>query len=302
MASPESMELTTLYKTWAAAQAANPNMSMPEMRRMFDHWGDVTAEPGGVDYIEVDAGSIPAMWVVPKGCITTKVLLCAHGGGYVAGSMYTHRKLFGHIAKAVGCKALSVNYGLAPEAPHPAPVNDMVKAYRWLLDQGFKSTDIALVGDSAGGALALTTVAAIRAQKLPLPAATMPMSPWAGADTSGKSYDTNSKTDVLVTRGMSEIIGQLFLGPNGNPKDPLANPLCIDYTGYPPIYIQVGGYEAVMDDSTRAAESARRAGVNVKLDIFPEMQHCFELMAGTAPEADDAVQRMAKWVRPILGI
>ena len=130
----------------------------------------------------------------------------------------------------------------------------------------------------------------------------MPMSPWAGADASGDSYVRNKNLDVLVTREMSVAIGQMFLGPEGDPQDPLANPLCIDYTGYPPIYIQVGSHEAVLDDSTRPAESARLAGVDVRIDIFPEMQHCFELMAGTAPEADDAIWRMACWIKPHLGL
>lgn len=91
--------LKVLYKTWTAALAANPTMELDEMRRMFEHWGDVTAEPGGVDYLEVDAGGIPAIWAVPNACRQDRVLLCTHGGGYVTGSMFTHRKLYGHFAK-----------------------------------------------------------------------------------------------------------------------------------------------------------------------------------------------------------
>jgi acetyl esterase/lipase len=303
MASEQSSELTTLYRNWAAAQAAQPNMPMDVMRRMFDHWGDVTAEPCQVDYIEVDVDSVQAMWVSPKAATVGKVLLCAHGGGYVAGSMYTHRKLHGHIAKAVGCRALSVNYRLAPEFTHPASVDDMVRVYRWLVShEGIDPNDIAILGDSAGGSLALTTVAALKRLSVPLPAAIVSMSPWAGSDTSGDSYEFNAANDVLVTRGMSVAIGKLFLGAGGDPQDPLANPLRIDYAGFPPLYIQVGSYEAVLSDSTRIAAAAKAAGVAVRIDEFPEMQHCFELLAGSAPEADEAVRRIAAWLRPLFGI
>ncbi|ANB75897.1 hypothetical protein AYM40_26740 [Paraburkholderia phytofirmans OLGA172] len=157
MASAKSESLANLYKSWSQAMRANSNMSLDEMRDLFSHWGDVTAEPGGVDYIEIEAGGVPAMWAIPKGGSLDRALLCSHGGDYVAGSMYTHRKMFGHIAKAVGCRALIVDYRRSPENPHPAQVNDMTTAYQWLLDkEGVKSERIAFVGDSAGGALALT--------------------------------------------------------------------------------------------------------------------------------------------------
>ena len=303
MASPGSDLIITLYKKWDAYQRSHPDMGVAEMRSMFDEWGGLTVEPAGVEYVEVNAGGVPALWIEPAGADRRKVLMCSHGGGYVGGSVQTHRKLWGHIAKAVGCRALAVDYALAPERPHPAPVFDMVKVYRWLLGaQGFAPGDVAFTGDSAGGALALTAIAAAREQGLPLPAASLPMSPWSGGDTSGASYDTNATNDVLTTREMTAAISALFLGPDGHQQDPLANPLRIDYTGYPPIYIQVGSYEAIVDDSRRVADSAKRAGVDVKLDVFPEMQHCFQLMAGNAPEADDAVARAGVWLKARLGL
>jgi acetyl esterase/lipase len=152
--------------------AANPSMELDEMRRMFEHWGDVTAEPGGVDYVEVTAGGQPALWATPKGSAQDRVLLCTHGGGYVTGSMYTHRKVYGHLAKAIDCRALIVHYRRAPENMHPGPVDDVVTAYRWLLNQGVKPQHIALTGDSAGGALAVTTLLRAHEHGLPMPAAT----------------------------------------------------------------------------------------------------------------------------------
>ena len=178
MASKESEDLKVLYRSWIAALGENPEMPLDELRRMFEHWGDVTAEPGGVDYIEVEAGGVPAMWATPKGAREDRVLLCSHGGGYVTGSMYTHRKVYGHFAKAIGCRALIVHYGRAPENVHPGPVDDMVRAYEWLLRADIRPEHIALTGDSAGGGLAVTTLLRARERGLPLPAASMPLSPW----------------------------------------------------------------------------------------------------------------------------
>jgi len=140
-----------------SAVYGNPDMGLDAIRDMFEHWGDVTREPAGVDYVLDRAGDLDAMWLRPKNCRDDKVLLCAHGGGYVLGSMYSHRKVFGHFAARIGCRALIVDYRRAPENPHPGPVDDMVSAYRWLLESGGVSgpQDVLFLGDSAGGALAL---------------------------------------------------------------------------------------------------------------------------------------------------
>jgi epsilon-lactone hydrolase len=300
MASKQSEELKTLYRGWVAAMQAEPEMPLDELRRRFEHWADITGEPGGVDYIETDAGGVAAMWATPKGCTESRVLLCAHGGGYVVGSMYTHRKAYGHVAKAVGCRALIVDYGRAPENIHPGPVDDMVKAYKWLLDQGIQSGHIAFIGDSAGGALAVTTILRARERGLPLPAATMPLSPWLDMDARGETFETNREKDVLVSRDVIATMAATFLGEGGNRNDPLANPLHAELRGLPPMYIQTGADETLLSDSQDLADLARRSDVDVTLEVVPEMQHVFQFLAGVAPEADAAVARLAKWVRPRL--
>lgn len=302
MASRESEALKTQYRDWTAALAAKPEMPLDELRVMFEHSGDVTAEPGGVDYIEVDAGGVPALWAAPKGCAEDRVALCFHGGGYVTGSMYTHRKLYGHLAKAVGCRALIPHYRRAPEHVHPGPVDDAVAAYRWLLSERIAPDHIAFAGDSAGGALAVTALLRAREYNLPMPAATMPLSPWVDMEITGETLVSNRERDVLVQKEVVEMMAGTFLGDGGNRKDPLANPLYADLKGLPPMYIQVGGDETLLDDSRRLAERARQAGVDVRLEVFPEMQHVFHFAAGHAPEADDAIRKLALWVRPKLGL
>jgi acetyl esterase/lipase len=301
MASTQANAIKDLYNTWLQAMGENPEMSLDETRALFEHWGDITGEPGAVDYTEVDCNGVPCMWATPKEAHSDRVLICTHGGGYVCGSMYTHRKMFAHLAKAVGCRALILHYRRAPEHTHPAQNEDAVTVYEWLLKQGIKPAHIATTGDSAGGALCTSMVLAIRDKGLPLPAACMPMSPYYDMEFTGKSMETNAKVDVLVSREIAQSMAATFLG-GASPQDPLANPLYADLKGLPPMYIQVGGDETLLDDSLRFETKAKAAGIDISVDIFPEMQHVFQFMAGNAPEADDAIARMADWVRPKLGL
>jgi monoterpene epsilon-lactone hydrolase len=135
-----------------------------------------------------------------------------------------------------------------------------------------------------------------------MPAATMPLSPWVDMEITGESLASNREKDVLVQKEVVEIMAATFIGDGGNRRDPLANPLYADLGGLPPMYIQVGGDETLLDDSRRLADRAKAAGVDVKLEIFPEMQHVFHFAAGHAPEADDAIHKLADWVRPKLGL
>jgi acetyl esterase/lipase len=245
------------------------------------------------------------MWAVPKGCVADRVILCLHGGGFIGGSMYTHRKMFGHVAKAAGVRALIPHYRRTPEHTYPAPLEDAVIAYRWLLNQGISAGHIAITGDSAGGGLAITTVLCARERGLPAPAALLPLSPWVDMELTGASTATNRATDILFggeTPMDIDRLVQMLLGPDGDRSDPLVNPLYADLTDLPPIYVQVGGDEMLLDDSHRLAELARKAGVEVRLDVFPAQQHTFQMSAGRAPEADEAIRRQAAWVRPRLGL
>lgn len=301
MASPQAEAIKTLYTGWLEAMGKKPDMGLDEMRDLFEHWGDITGEPGGVDYLEVDAGGVLAMWAIPQGAAADRVVLCTHGGGYVCGSMYTHRKMFGHLAKAIGCKALILHYRRAPEATHPAQVDDAVAAYAWLLKQGYTANHICTSGDSAGGALSTSVLLGIREKGLPLPVAAMPMSPWYDPEGTGESLKTNAARDCLVKPEVLAGMASTFLG-KASSKDPKANLLVADLKGLPPHYIQTGGDESLLDDSVRFEARAKAAGVEVKLDVVPEMQHVFHFMAGRAPEADAAIARLAAWVKPKLGL
>jgi acetyl esterase/lipase len=295
-----SKQSEAVKRHWTASRLA---MVRPDGEQPDDEsWGDLTAEPREVDYIEADAGGLPAMWLVPRDSAEDRVLLCMHGGGFLSGSIYTHRKMFGHVAKATGARALVFDYHLAPAHIHPTQVNEATEVYRWLLEQGISADHIAFVGDSAGGGLAITTQLRAREQGLPLPTAAIPLSPWVDMEVIGKSYETNRDRDPFFDQESVRQFAGIFLGPGGDSRDPLANPLYADLAGLGPIYIQVGGDETLLDDARRLDEHARKAGVDIRLDVFPDMLHTFQMAAGRAPEADEAIRRIADWTRPRLGL
>jgi monoterpene epsilon-lactone hydrolase len=306
MASTQSAILAEYYRRSNAVAAMDPPLPLPELRDRDEHWGDVAAEPRGVDYLEVDVGGVPAMWIAPHGAGPDRVLLCLHGGGFIGGSMYTHRKLFGHLAKAVGVRALSVDYRRMPEYQYPAPYDDATAAYRWLVEkEGIGADRIAFAGDSAGACLALATALRARGEERPMPAALLLLSPWVDLAGTGETLTTNRGSDILFggERPM-DVHGlvRMFLAGAAQPTEPAVSPLYADLTGLPPAYLQVGSAEMLLDDSRRFAEVAELAGVDVELDVVPEMQHTFQMMAGRAPEADAAISRLAAWPRPRLGM
>jgi monoterpene epsilon-lactone hydrolase len=269
------------------------------MRTMLDTTGG--RFPDGVVGTPIVAGGVPAEWIDPPGGSHDRVVLYLHGGGYVAGSIDSHRNLTGHLARAIGCRVLAVDYRLAPEHPHPAPVTDAVAAYRWLLDQGVDADRVVIAGDSAGGGLAVATLLMARDQGLPMPAAAVPISPMVDLEATGASMATRAAVDPMIGKNMALEIVALFLG-DGDRRDPYAAPLHGDLAGLPPLLIQVGDAEVLLDDSVRLAEAARAAGVEVTLEVWPEMVHVFQASAGFVPEADQAVARIADFCRQKLGL
>jgi monoterpene epsilon-lactone hydrolase len=295
-----SKQSEAVRRHWEACRQAMVN---PDGDHQDDEsWGNLTAEPRGVDYLETEAAGLPAMWVVPKDSVQDRVLLCMHGGGFISGSIYTHRKMFGHLAKATGVRALIFGYHLAPEHTHPSQVDEATDVYQWLLDQGISADHIAFTGDSVGGGLSITTQLRARERGLPLPAGAMLISPAVDMEAVGESYATNRDRDPFFFQETVRQIVATFLGEHGDPRDPLVNPLYADLSGLGPIHIQVGGDETLLDDAHLLDEHARKAGVEVRLDVFPEMLHTFQMAAGRAPESDDAIHRLTAWVRPILGL
>jgi epsilon-lactone hydrolase len=302
MPSRESDALRAHFQEMSDRMAADPEMDLPSLRYLFEAIHQRAAEAPGVSYEEVDAGGVPAMWCRPEGAVDNAAIFYTHGGGFVCNTMYSHRKLAAHLAKAAGIPALVIDYRLAPEHPFPAQLEDAVTAYRWLLDQGVPAQRIAAAGDSAGGNLATSLVLKLRDDGLPLPGAIVGLSPWYDMEHKGKTIESNAGTDALVQMAVLQNMSMMFLGEHGSPKDPLANPLYADVAGLPPIYLTAGDHETLQDDTERFADKARTAGVQVTVHIEPGQQHVYPYMAGRAPEADSVIANIGAWLKPTLGL
>jgi epsilon-lactone hydrolase len=262
-------------------------------------WSNLTAEPGQVDYLEVEVDGRPALWIVPAGSRADQVLFYVHGGGFVGGSIYSHRKLVGHLAKAAGTKALLVSYDLAPMNKFPTQQNQVVRAYDWLLSSGISAASVVAGADSAGVAALFGGLLLARDRGLPMPAAALSISGWVDFTQSGPSYETNRENDAFFQKGTVDFLAGMVLSDLA-PTSAAASPIFADLGGMPPTLLQVGSHEALLDDSVKFSDALRAAGVDAHLDVFPDMLHTFQMMAGFAPEADLAIKRFGDWVRPRL--
>jgi acetyl esterase/lipase len=274
-----------MYARWAAGDEGDA-----------ESWGHVTAEPGGVDYLEVSADGVPALWLRPHDAADDRVIVALHGGGFVGGSLWTHRKMYGHLARAAGVRVLLASYRHTPEFRYPAQIEDAVTAYRWAAAQASRT---ALAGDSSGGGLAVQV-----ALRVPGAAALLLISPWVDMDPAqtATSFDTNAATDVFFTRDMVRELIRMYLPAGVSGLDPAVNALHADLSGLPPAYVQVGGAENCLGDSERLVALAEKAGVETRLDVFAGRLHTFQMAAGNSAAADDAMGRFAGWVRPKLGL
>ena len=269
-----------MYARWAAGDLGRD-----------DQWGDVTAEPRGLDYTEVSAGGVPAMWLSPHGADPGPVIVALHGGGFVGGSLHTHRKMYGHLAKAAGVQVLLATYRHTPEFRYPAQIEDAVTAYRWA---AARSERVALAGDSSGGGLAVQV-----ALREPGAAALLLLSPWIDMDPAqtATSYQESAGTDLFFTRPMVQGLIAQYLPAGVSGLAPEVNAFHADLSALPPTYVQCGGDESGRGDSERLAELT-----GARLDVFAGQLHTFQMAAGRAPAADEAMGRAAAWVRPQLGL
>lgn len=276
--------IRAVYRNW------NRDTTVARMRSDWDAAFGGTTAP--VTCEPVSAGSVDGEWVSPANPARDKAILFFHGGGFRLGSVSSHRDLIAQIALASGCRVLAINYRLAPEHRYPAALDDALAAYDWMLGQGLKPANITFAGDSAGGNLVLASMLALRDRKLPLPAAGVLMSPWTDLAATGASYISRAHADPIHQRPMILALARNYLGGHGDPYDPLASPLYGDFSGLPPLLIQAGDRETVLDDSVMIADMARAAGVDVDLQIWDGMIHVFQMFA-ELPEARQAIASIA---------
>ena len=270
------------------------DLSVEEQRAVMEASADMFPVEPDIVSREVDAGGVPADWVTVDGSDADRVVLYLHGGGYVMGSRNTHRGLAGRIARAAKARVLLPEYRLAPEHPFPAAVDDATTCWRWLISQGFAPQRMAITGDSAGGGLTLATLLALKANVAPMPACAVALSPWTDLEGSGPTAEPGAVDDPMLTPDGLRVTGQQYAA--GALRHPLAAPLHGALAGLPPLLLQVGTREVLLSDSTRFAEKARAAGVDVTLEIEEGLIHVWQMFPDV-PEAQSAVQRIGAFVR-----
>ena len=277
--------------------AWGPETTLDEMRRGWDGLFANVKSTVGAKSEKVDAGGVKAEWIVAPEAAADRAILYFHGGGYVLGSIHSHRDMCERLSRAAQAKVLSLDYRLAPEHPFPAAVDDATAAYRWLLKQGFNPKKLAIAGDSAGGGLTFATLLALKKAGHPMPACATPISPWVDLEGTGESMTTRDAIDPMVHKPMIQQMAQTYLGPNGNLRDPLAAPLHGDLTGLPPLLIHVGSRETLVDDSVRMAEKAKKAGVPCDLEIVEGQVHVWHIFASRLDEGEQAIQKLGSFIR-----
>ncbi len=247
-----------------------------------------------IDFEPVDAGGVPGEWLRHADAAPGRVLYYLHGGGYSIGSIDSHRELLCRLALAGNTNVLAINYRLAPEYRFPAQLEDSLASYHWLLEQGIAAERIVIAGDSAGGGLTMSTLLQLRDNGQPLPAAAVCLSPWVDLEGTSGSFITNEPYDYLSRKAIRNYAKRFV--DTVDLRNPLAAPIHADLSGLPPLLIQAGGAESLLNDSLTLARNARDAGVDVALDVWPDMIHVWQLFSNFVPEGAAAIEQIGQFI------
>jgi len=289
-----SKELDTVLEM-IRVRSAEVRKTTDDDRLSYERIMSVLPMDDDIETERVGVNGTPAEWISAPESQENRVILYLHGGGYLFGSARTHRVMLAHMARASKARVLALDYRLAPEIPFPAPVEDSVSAYRWLLDQGISAKKMVIGGDSAGGGLAIAALVALRSVGEPMPAAGVCISAWTDMESTGQSHTTNAESDPSVSKERLLKIAKVYLAGK-DPTAPLASPIHADLTGLPPLLLQVGSIEVLLDDSTLLKSRAKTAGVSVEMEVWDDMPHVWHHYAPILPEARKAIGRIGEFV------
>ena len=275
------------------------SLAPPELRVVFDGWGDITPPDRSIVYEAVDAGGVSGEFgIAPKSRLEA-TLMYFHGGGYVIGSLKSHRGLVARLGQAASVRTFAIDYRLAPESPYPAAVDDAVAAYKWLLDNGTAPDRVVFAGDSAGGGLAVATMLRCKSIAVPLPRAAVLFCPFVDMGTSGQSLIDNRDRDVVVTEGVAPGMAMTYLN-GADAQSPEASPIYGDLGGLPPILIQVSSHEALLDDSLRLFRALILEDVKVQIKVYQGLPHVWHLYAGMLDEGQAAISEAGQFINEVL--
>ena len=292
----QNPQLQAVHQFIAAQLTGATDLSLEGMRNNLDAAGKLAPPVPGVRCEPVDTGVVRSEWFHPDQADEGRAILFVHGGGYMLGSIDSHRDLTSRVALAAGARTLSIEYRRAPEQPFPAGLDDVLASYKWLVDSaGYSPSKIALVGDSAGAGLLLGAALTVRdTEGLTSPGALACMSPW--TDLTCSSASLASATDPSIQAPYVAMMAQAYLAGQ-DPKHPVASPLHADLTGLPPLLLQAGAAEALRDDAEQFAARCKDAGVDVTLELWDDMFHAFQLWAAMLDDGKRAIEQLGAFVR-----
>lgn len=254
--------------------------------------------PQDVKHERVDADGIPCEWTINPNVSEDGIIFYLFGGGYIMGNLESRRRLPLLIGRATKMRCFDVQYRLAPEYPFPACIEDVITAYKWLLSTGVNPSEIIIGGDSAGGGLSVSTLLKIKKLSLPMPAGAILLSPWVDLACRGKSIKHNEKYEPELGNNLRAMASVYLYGQKK--KNPLASPIYADLKGLPPLLIQAGSIEVLLDDSIKLAENAKTAGIDATLEIWEGMTHVFQSYADELEDAKKAIESIKNFIYKVL--
>lgn len=291
MASQESQLIRQLLRQ--AMLTMTGEFDIQAARRGLDSFAAYSPPAPDIKVEKVMVGEIPAEWITAPNAAVDRAMLYLHGGAYIMGSLTSHRDLASKLSRATGTQVLLLDYRLAPEHSFPAPLEDALFAYRWLISSGFAAEKIVIGGDSAGGGLTLATLLSLRDAGEALPLAAILLSAWTDLEGTGESMESRKDVDPWLAPQLVRLAPALYISDMDR-RNPLVSPIYGDLSGLPPMIVQVGNDEILLDDSIRLVDRARAAGVEVEVKIFDEMWHVFQCFP--IPEAKAAIEEIGKFV------
>lgn len=296
-------EVKAAVQTWANSlsdlvpvlKGTDTTTRMSDIRDDYAKMLGQNQPPAGVGFEAVDMGGVPATLVTPDELKTDAVLMYIHGGAYIVGRPDGYHGIGGNYAKMLGARVYMPDYRLAPEHQFPAPIDDTLRAYEWLLEQNIAASKIAFAGESAGGAMVVSVMVAAKSKGLPLPAVGSSISPWANLEHTGASMSNREGLDPLNSKPVLDILARAFLGDT-LANHPLASPVFADVTGLPPILVQIGENELMLSDAMRLANHLAENRVRVNLEVWPGMFHAWHFYAGMLAEGQQALESSVRFI------
>ena len=292
---PTSEAFDKLYEVFKTHRLS-PELGLETLRNEYNNLAVSFPPVDDAVYEEVDAGGVRAEWVDVLEDRPKAILMYLHGGGYVMGTVEMYHNMTAGLAKVGKVRVLSVDYRLAPENKFPAALEDSIKAYKWLLNQGYKSEDIVIGGDSAGGGLTLATLLKIRSLGLELPASAVCISPWTDLALIGKSIKAKAEADPILSRSLLKYLSDCYVGEEGDRCNPFVSPFYADLSGLPPILMMVGEREILLDDAIIFSQKAEYYGVKATMVVAQGMTHIWPFFAPVIPEGQQAINYIGKYI------